>query len=135
MRACRIQIFAGETQPVLVRKAQRSAELRAASYVRAHSFGKYPSDRSEFARRRHMQMTADDAWEQMEQGLQASGEGKGLLFFPVIATQGSIDDTLVSNGIHVNIPHEVRVLRCMAVPRRPVMDIVSECSLARQSML
>lgn len=114
MKACRNQVVAGES-PVLVRKAQRSAELRAASYVRAHSFGKYPADRSEFSRRSHMQMTADDAWEQMERGLQASKEGKGLLFFPVIATQESIDDTLISNGIHVNIPLEVRLLWCMNV--------------------
>lgn len=108
MRLCCVPVVAGD--PVLVRKAQRSAELRAASYVRAHSFGKYPSDRSEFARRSHMQMTADDAWEQMEQGLQASDEGKGLLFFPVIATQACIDDSIVSNGIHVNIPLEVTLL-------------------------
>lgn len=106
MRACCIRVIAGEQQ-VVVRKAHHSAELRAASYVRAHSFGKYPSDRSEYARRSHMQMTADDAWEQMEQGIQASQQGKGPVFFPIIATKESIDDSVLSQGIHVNIPLEV----------------------------
>lgn len=89
---------------VSVRKATTSSELRAASYVRAYSFGTYPSDRSEYARRSHIQLTADGAWEQMESQL----EKEGLVFFPMIAVNGTFNDAenLIAQGVHVNIPTE-----------------------------
>ena len=37
--------------------------IRAASYLRAHSFGIYPEDRSEYAKRAHLLISANDALE------------------------------------------------------------------------
>ena len=102
---CSLRVVSVAEQGSLrVKKASASSELRAASYVRAYSFGTYPSDRSEYARRSHVQMTADGAWEQMESQL----EKEGLDFFPMIAVSGTFDDAenLIAQGVHVNIPTE-----------------------------
>lgn len=129
MRICCVQAVAGGPQ-VLVRKAHRSAELRAASYVRAHSFGNYPADRSEYARRSHIQMTADDAWEQMEQGQRACQDGTGPMFFTIIASQQSIADDLVSNGMHIHIPHRVRPFGLCNMKKCEYISTKSSGSLA-----
>ena len=95
-----------------VRKALLSAELRAASYLRAYSFGTYSLDRSEYARRSHLQMTADDAWQQMEDGLAKSAGGGSPSFFPIIACREELDlhtsvvDNMISQGVHINVPTE-----------------------------
>jgi ribosomal protein S18 acetylase RimI-like enzyme len=46
-----------------IRPARTAAELRAAAYLRAASFGHYPSDRSAFAARQHRRMRGDAEWE------------------------------------------------------------------------
>lgn len=100
------RIVASGTVHVVTRRAVAAAEVRAASYLRAYSFGNYPSDRSEFAMRSHLKMIADDAWEQLENSLDDSN----LLFIPLIAVQDdpkNIQD-LVSKGIQLNVPAEVR---------------------------
>lgn len=99
-------IVASGNVHVVTRKAVATAEIRAASYLRAYSFGTYPSGRSEFAMRSHLKMVADDAWEQLETSL----NNPDLHFIPLIAIQDdpkSIQD-LVSNGIQLNVPAEVR---------------------------
>jgi ribosomal protein S18 acetylase RimI-like enzyme len=54
-----------------VRLAASSAERRAAAYLRAQSFAAVPEGRSDFARRAHLRMKADAAWEALE--AQAAG--------------------------------------------------------------
>jgi hypothetical protein len=100
------RIVASGTVHVVTRRAAAAAEVRAASYLRAYSFGNYPSDRSEFAMRSHLKMIADDAWEQLEKSL----DNSDLHFIPLIAVQDdpkNIQD-LVSKGIQLNVPAEVR---------------------------
>ena len=46
-----------------MRPAASAAELRAAAYLRAASFGHYPADRSEYAARQHRRMRGDAEWE------------------------------------------------------------------------
>ncbi|WIA08025.1 hypothetical protein OEZ85_007495 [Tetradesmus obliquus] len=46
-----------------IRQASSPAELRAAGYLRAHSFYHYPPDRSEYSARMHRRMKGDAEWE------------------------------------------------------------------------
>lgn len=104
--------------------------IRAASYLRAHSFGIYPEDRSEYAKRAHLLISAKDALEQMQCGLclgvsqgssavKVSTPSKEVAFFPVIASLRRSDisaghlhgdddlaaiEAVVSGGVHVHIP-------------------------------
>jgi ribosomal protein S18 acetylase RimI-like enzyme len=86
--------------------------IRGASYLRAFSFGSYPPGRSEYAKRSHLLMTAADALQQMESGLDAA---LGESFFTVVATltrdqiSGDTDalnelDDAISKGVHVHLP-------------------------------
>ena len=101
--------------------------MRAASYLRAHSFGVYPADRSEYAKRAHLLISANDALEQMQGGLGLSEESSAgvsdpsgvMRFFPVMVTLRRRDimsgadgeealaavDSLIANGVHVHIPN------------------------------
>ena len=105
--------------------------IRAASYLRAHSFGIYPEDRSEYAKRAHLLISAKDALEQMQCGLrlgtsqgppvvkEVSTTSNEVAFFPVVASLSRSeisaghahgDDDLaaieaaISGGVHVHIP-------------------------------
>ena len=109
--------------------------LRAASYLRAYSFGTYPEDRSEYAKRAHLLICATDALEQMEAGLgvasgadeperepererereepNAFNSSSNLAFFPVVATltRGEIGsvvhevESIIAGGVHVHVPN------------------------------
>ena len=103
--------------------------IRAASYLRAHSFGIYPEDRSEYAKRAHLLISANDALEQMQCGLGVSqgrppvaevqNPSNVVAFLPVIATlsrrhisgdekYGADDlaaiEAVISGGVHVHVP-------------------------------
>lgn len=103
--------------------------IRAASYLRAHSFGIYPKDRSEYAKRAHLLILAKDALEQMQCGLgisnglraaeEVSNTSNVVAFFPVIASLRRSDistghkyddddlaaiESVISGGVHLHIP-------------------------------
>lgn len=108
MRVCCSQNAAiANSNYFIIKKASTVPEQRASSYLRAHSFAYYPSDRSEYARRSHMQMTADDAWRQIEDSLKSNE--KRHAFVPLIATSTDIAPVqeLLSQGLHLTIPREV----------------------------
>jgi len=106
-------------------QAVDSNVLRAASYLRAYSFGTYPEDRSEYAKRAHLLICATDALEQMEAGLgvasgadereepNAFNNSSNLAFFPVVATltRGEIGsavhevESVIAGGVHVHVPN------------------------------
>ncbi|KAG2494066.1 hypothetical protein HYH03_007709 [Edaphochlamys debaryana] len=56
--------------PLEVRQAALGHEMRAAAFLRAISFYKYPPGRSEFAARSHRQMKTDAEWESVQAKVQ-----------------------------------------------------------------
>ncbi len=54
-----------------IREAATAAELRAAAYLRAHSFYTYPEDRSAMAARAHRRMKGDSEWESVSAKVRA----------------------------------------------------------------
>lgn len=75
------------THVVQVRQATEVAEYRAAAYLRATSFYKYATDRSQYAARIHQRMKADAEWAAIEAKVSGTdNDFKDLIVSCYIAT-------------------------------------------------
>ena len=96
---------------IALRPAVQSSEYRAAAFLRAQSFYTYPSDRSEYARRSHLRMKADEMWQHLEEGTSHRGDNASEpIVVPLIATATTLQGAPVASFLDdasVAIPTEV----------------------------
>lgn len=112
--SCYVDQTHNQGTAIFLRSAHTSAEYRAAAYLRAQSFYTYPNDRSEFARRAHLRMKADDMWEHLEKGTGQQGDDLSQpILLPIIAVTTSLNDAPVSSLLDdasVSLPTDVSSL-------------------------
>jgi hypothetical protein len=117
--------------PFNVRHATTTVEYRAAAYLRAQSFysESYPPDRSEFARRAHLRMKADEMWRELEEKCNQDEEIRSLGSIDVLplitaATETSMPGIAASfEDPSVALPTEVSGIWTMTEST----DILLEC--------
>ena len=100
-----------DKKSVIVRPAFSSAEYRAAAYLRAQCFygDSYPEGRSEFTRRSHVRMKADEMWQQLED-LCVVDTTHNIVVIPLIAIGAEEDFPRVTENLDdlsVALPSEV----------------------------
>eukprot|EP00892_Ulva_mutabilis_P008701 jgi/Ulvmu1/6202/UM028_0058.1 len=104
--------------------ASSASQLRALAYLRAACFHEYPKDRSEFARRSHCRMRADQEWQSLELKLQGTEIGwKHTTVVPLLALAPSTSDDEVTlallNGL-LDLSAQVPASDSAADPMLPV---------------